>query len=71
LSRVVGTEEGALRATVSEFYTKGLLTRSQLDTIRPKLYVFVFDDRQKIETPNLPLPQLAFQDSRTFFRVTP
>jgi hypothetical protein len=71
LNRLVGAEEAALRATVSEFYTKGLLTRSQLDTIRPKLYVFVFDDRQKIEPPSQPLPQLAIQDSRTFFRLSP
>jgi hypothetical protein len=71
LSRVVGAEEAALRATVSEFYTKGLLTRSQLDTIRPRLYVVVFDDRQRIEPPNQALPQLTAQDSRTFFRVSP
>lgn len=71
LSRLVGAEEAALRATVSEFYTKGLLTRSQLETIRPRLYVQVFDDRQRIQPPNQALPQLAVQDSRTFFRVTP
>jgi hypothetical protein len=71
LSGLVGKEEAALRATVSEFYTKGLLTRSQLDSIRPKLHVLVFDDRQKIEQPNQPLPQLAVQDARTFFRVNP
>jgi hypothetical protein len=68
---VVGAEEAALRATVSEFYTKGLLTRSQLDTIRPRLYVVVFDDRQRIEPHNQALPQLTAQDSRTFFRVSP
>jgi hypothetical protein len=63
----VGAEEARLRATVYAFFAKGLLTRSEMDSTRPRLSVIVFDDRQPAKPANLALPPLAVRDSRTTF----
>lgn len=71
LSEQVDAEETRLRATVQEFFAKGLLTRTELDATRPKLSITLFDDRKPTEPPNPPLPQLEVKDSRTTCRISP
>ncbi|MGD0857758.1 MAG: hypothetical protein ABR912_00440 [Terracidiphilus sp.] len=70
LSKQVYLEESQLRATVQRLYAKGLLTRTEAASIRPKLSIIVFDDRQPTEPANAALPQLQVQDSRTSYRIS-
>jgi hypothetical protein len=67
----IAKQEGNLRATVQKFYQKGLLTKTQSETIRPRLSIAVYDDRGRTRQPVAPLPQLQFSDSRTSYRVNP
>ncbi|HWG21570.1 MAG TPA: hypothetical protein VG225_13655 [Terracidiphilus sp.] len=69
LAEQVGAEEARLRSTVQAFFDKGLLTRSQLATIRPRLSVVLFDDRQSQVPVRTPLPILTVQDARTVCRL--
>jgi hypothetical protein len=69
LSEQVHAEEALLRSTVQAFFDKGLLTRTQLETIRPRLSVELFDDRQTQGKPRAKLPIPAVQDERTMCRV--
>jgi hypothetical protein len=71
LGAQVDAEENGLRSTVQQFLAKGLITRTQAETIRPRLSITVFDDRQHSQPANLTLPQLAIRDSRTSYRVRP
>jgi len=68
LGNQVAAEEATLRATVQQFFAKGLLTRSQMDSTRPRLSVTVFDDRQPIQPAHVALPPLPLRDSRTTCR---
>lgn len=53
----IAVEEDRLHSTVQAFFARSLLTKSQLETIRPRLFVLIFDDRAKtIPRPALPLP---------------
>jgi hypothetical protein len=70
LNKQVYLEESQLRATVQRLYAKGLLTRTEAASIRPKLSIIVFDDRQPTEPANLALPQFQAQDSRTSYRIS-
>jgi hypothetical protein len=70
LGGLVKAEETLLSETVKSFYTKGLLTKTQMDSTRPKLAVVVFDDRQPTQPANLALPKLVVQDSRTSYRIS-
>jgi hypothetical protein len=69
LSKQVYLEEAKLRATVQKLYAKGLLTKSEAESTRPKLSIIVFDDRQPTQPANPALPQLTVQDSRTSYRI--
>jgi hypothetical protein len=69
LGTKVGQEEAKLRATVNDFYAKGLLTMSEVDSTRPRLAVLVYDHRN--QPASIALPQLAVRDSRTAFAVSP
>jgi len=71
LSKQVYLEEGKLRATVQRLYAKGLLTRSEAESTRPKLWIIAFDDRQPTQPANPALPRLTVQDSRTTYRISP
>ena len=66
----VRAEEERLQSTGRALYAKGLLTRSQLETSRPRLAVVVFDDRQfddrQTAVPEKStLPVLPTHDPRT------
>jgi hypothetical protein len=68
LQMQITAEEDQLRSTMQVFFSKGLVTKSQLETIRPRLSVLIFDDRAKASPrPELPLP--GSQDSRTWCRL--
>jgi hypothetical protein len=69
LGAQVEVEEARLRATVQTFYAKGLITRTQAETTRPKLSIVVFDDRSLYQLHLPPLPPLPVADSRTSFRI--
>ena len=69
LGTQVGLEEAGLRATVQKVYAKGLITKSQAETTRPKLSIVVYDDRGRTRRPAAPLPQLPVSDSRTTYRI--
>ena len=70
LGAQVNGEEAGLRKTVQQFLAKGLITKTQAETIRPRLSITVFDDRQPAQPANLALPQLAVRDSRTTYRMS-
>ena len=64
----ITVEEDRLHSTMQAFFARRLLTRSQLETIRPRLSVLIFDDRAKtVPRPALPLPNI--QDSWTTCRL--
>jgi hypothetical protein len=69
LGAQVAQEETRLRETVRKFYAKGLLTKTQAETTRPKLSIIVYDDRSRTKRPVAPLPQLQVSDPRTSYRV--
>lgn len=71
LSKQVTAEEARLRSTVKAFFDKGLLTRTQLETIRPRLSVLLFDDRRPVFPARAALPVLAFHDPHTWCRRAP
>jgi hypothetical protein len=70
LGTQVEAEETRLRATVQKLYAKGMLTRSEAESTRPKLILIVFDDREPTQPPRPALPQFAAQDSRTTYRIS-
>jgi hypothetical protein len=70
LTEQVNAEESRLRTTVKTFYAKGLITSGQVDSIRPKLSVVVFDDRAQTVPANPSLPTLPVKDSRTTYRIS-
>jgi hypothetical protein len=72
LAKRVSGAEDKLKATVQALYAKGFLARGQFDATRPRLAVFVFDDRQRQsdDPPIAPLPLLQPQDSRTTIRLS-
>jgi len=73
LAKEVSGAEDKLKSTAQVLYTKGLLTRGEVDTTRPRLAVFVFDDRyhQSDIPPAPPLPPLLQAlDSRTSLRLS-
>jgi hypothetical protein len=69
LAKQADQEESTLRTTVKMFYEKGLITKTQATTIRPRLTITVFDDRQAAEPANAALPPLPIKDSRTTIRM--
>jgi hypothetical protein len=71
LGAQVELEEARLRATVHTFYAKGLLSKTQAETTRPRLSIIVYDDRGPIQPPRQALPQLPISDSRTSYRINP
>lgn len=71
LSSQVEAEVTRLKATARALYAKGLLTKDEMKSTRPKLSVIVFDDRQPAQPANLSLPPLHAQDSRTKYRISP
>jgi hypothetical protein len=68
LADQVRAEEARLQGTVQTFFDKGLVTRSQLETVRPRLSIVIFDDRRPIVPARTALPVLAVKDQRTFCR---
>jgi len=70
LTEQVSGEEYKLKSTVQALFAKGLITQSQLDTIRPRLTVFVFDDQNNAIAQSKSLPMLQAQDSRTSYRLS-
>jgi hypothetical protein len=70
LGAQVEAEEARLHTTVQQFLAKGLISKSQAETIRPKLSITVFDDRQATQPARSALPQLAVRDSRTSYRIS-
>jgi hypothetical protein len=66
VGQLVSQEEARLAETVKKLSLKGLLTRSQTESIRPRLSVVVFDDRRVHATM---LPDLPITDPRTTWRV--
>jgi hypothetical protein len=72
LAKRVSGAEDKLKSTLQALFARGLLTRSEFDTTRPRLAVFVFDDRhrQSDDPPTTPLPLLQPQDSRTTVRLS-
>jgi hypothetical protein len=71
LSSQVEAEVAKLQATARALHAKGLLTKNEMESTRPKLSVIVFDDRQPAQPANLSLPPLPVQDSRTTYRISP
>jgi hypothetical protein len=71
LGNQVNAEEDTLRAAVQAFYAKGLISKSQAESIRPRLSVTVFDDRLQTEPKSAPLPKLIVHDPRTTCRIRP
>ncbi|MGA9669714.1 MAG: hypothetical protein WBQ94_10915 [Terracidiphilus sp.] len=69
LGAQVDSEEAGLRSTVQQFFAKGFISKTQAETIRPRLSITIFDDRQPAQPANLALPQLAVRDSRTTYRI--
>jgi len=63
-------EEAKLHSTVQAIYAKGLLTKVEAASTRPKLSIIVFDDRQKTDPSKPALPQFAPQDLRTSYRIS-
>lgn len=64
--QLVRDEEARLTETVKKLSWKGLLTRSQTESIRPRLSIVVFDDRSARAAV---LPDLPVADQRTTWRV--
>jgi len=71
VSARVAAEEEKLQSTVLAFFKKGLLTQSQRESIRPRLSVMLFDDRQRqSDMPDpTPLPVPSAKDERTVLRL--
>lgn len=69
LADEVSEEEARLQSTVRAFFDKGLVTKSQLETVRPRLSVVIFDDRPAVVPAKTALPLLAVKDFRTFCRI--
>jgi hypothetical protein len=70
LSAQVDAQEVGLRSTVQQFLAKGLVLKTQAETILPRLSITVFDDRQAAQPANSAQPQLAVRDSRTTYRIS-
>jgi hypothetical protein len=68
LSDQVSEEESRMQGTVRAFFDKGLLTKSQLETTRPRLSIVIFDDRHAVPR-HTALPILAAKDARTLCRM--
>jgi hypothetical protein len=62
LKGLVAAEETKFHATAESLYAKSFLTRSEADSVRPRLAVTVIDARKQTSPP---LPQLEFSDPRT------
>jgi hypothetical protein len=62
-------EEAKLRSTVQAIFAKGLLTKIEAASTRPKLSITAFDDRQKTDAAKPALPQFAAKDQRTTYRI--
>ena len=62
LRQLVAAEESRLTATSQALYRRGSLTRAEVEAIRPKLLVLVFDDRK---SAGALLPLLIPEDPRT------
>lgn len=65
LGTEVDAEEVRLRTTMKAFYSRGLISKSQAETLRPRLSITVFDDRPHTEPASAALPPLPVHDSRT------
>jgi hypothetical protein len=70
LSRQVAGDEDQLRATARLFYAKGLVTKSQIETSRPRLAVVLFDDRRPAQPAHAALPAFDAHDPRTTCRIS-
>jgi hypothetical protein len=70
LTDEIHLNETQLRATASALFQKGLLTKSQMQTTRPRLTVFVFDDRRPAQPAHTALPLMPTQDPRTTCRMS-
>lgn len=64
LQNDVSSEEAKLRETVDDFHKRGLLTETEAASVRPKLSVWVSDERKPVGRA---LPVLQFHDPRTFY----
>lgn len=67
LRKLVSAEESKLNITSKALYRRGLLSQSEAQAIRPKLSVFVFDDRKSTGSA---LPAMTPEDSRTSVTYT-
>jgi hypothetical protein len=65
MTELVAGEEKEFRKTSRSLFHQGLLTKSQLVALRPRLAVIVVDERTPGTPAKLELPILQVQDSRT------
>jgi hypothetical protein len=61
LRKLVASENAKFQATAKALYVKGFLTKTESDSIRPKLSISIFDYRKPAGTP---LPRVEFSDPR-------
>jgi hypothetical protein len=68
LAALVARQEASLDGAVGELYSMGLITDTDAATIRPRLAVSVFDDREPVQPAHSALPLLTVKDWRTTVR---
>lgn len=62
LESLIASEEAKLHGTAKALYARGVLTKEETDSVRPKLSITIFDYRKPAGKP---LPHLERSDSRT------